>query len=254
MSNNDVYLSVIVPAYNEAERLPKTLRRFQEYLSRQPYSYEIVVVNDGSRDGTAEIAERMKSEIKNLRIIDRKKNCGKGYTVMEGMLAAHGKIRLFADADNATDISHFDKMRQFFDKGYEVVICSRDPKDAPGARQAIPQPWWKRLLGNAGNLYIQWMAVRGIWDTQCGFKAFRDFAAERIFKQLKTYRWAFDVEALALARRFDFKIGIIPADWKNDPNTRVGIMGYFKTLWEVYKIRRNFKKTAWQVHANDEIA
>ena len=239
MPNNDVYLSVIVPAYNEAERLPKTLRRFQEYLSKQAYPYEIVVVNDGSKDNTADVARSMGKEIKNLRFIDRKKNCGKGYTVMEGMLAAKGKIRLFADADNATDVSHFEKMRPFFDKNYEVVICSRDSKDAPGAKQAVSQPWWKRMLGNMGNLYIQWMAVRGIWDTQCGFKAFRDFAALRIFKQLKTYRWAFDVEVLAIARKLDYKIGIIPADWKNDPNTRVSFMSYFKTLWEVYKIRKN---------------
>ena len=242
MSNNDVYLSVIVPAYNEAERLPKTLRRFQEYLSRQPYSYEIVVVNDGSRDGTAEIAERMKSEIKNLRIIDRKKNCGKGYTVMEGMLAAHGKIRLFADADNATDISHFERMRPLFDKGYEVVICSRDPKDAKGARQAVPQVWWKRILGNIGNLYIQWLAVPGVWDTQCGFKAFRDYAAEKIFSVSKINRWAFDVEALALARRLNYKIGMAPANWVNDPRSAVKISSYFKTLWEVFKISRNIRK------------
>lgn len=239
MPNNDVYLSIIVPAYNESERLPKTLRRFQEYLSKQAYNYEILVVNDGSKDNTADVVRPMEKEIKNLRFIDRKKNCGKGYTVMEGMLAAQGKIRLFTDADNATDISHFDKMRPLFDKNYEVVICSRDSKDAPGAHQAVSQPWWKRTLGNMGNLYIQWMAVRGIWDTQCGFKAFRDFAAKRIFKQLKTYRWAFDVEILAIARKLDYKIGIIPADWKNDPNTRVSFMSYFKTLWEVFKIKKH---------------
>lgn len=254
MLNNGVYLSVIVPAYNEADGLPKTLRRFHEYLSRQAYGYEIIVVNDGSKDLTADVVSSMVKAINNLKLIDRKKNMGKGYSVREGMLAAKGKIRLFADADNATDIAHFDKMRPFFDKGYEVVICSRDPKDAVGARQAISQPWWKRLLGNLGNLYIQFMAVRGIWDTQCGFKAFRELAAEKIFSKSVVNRWAFDVEALALARRFDFKIGIIPADWKNDPNTRVGIMSYFKTLWEVYKIGRNVKKTAWQVYVNDEIA
>src|SRR3989344_2367285 len=165
MPKLDVYLSVIIPAYNEAERLPKTLRRFQEYFSAQPYSYEILVVSDGSKDRTADIVGSMEGEIKNIRFIDRKKNMGKGYSVREGMLAAYGKIRLFADADNATDISHFDKMRPLFDEGYDLVICSRDPKDAPGARQAVPQRRWKRFLGNLGNLYIQFMAVRGIWDT-----------------------------------------------------------------------------------------
>src|SRR3989344_7606968 len=242
MPKPDVYLSVIIPAYNEAKRLPKTLRRFQEYFSAQPYNYEILVVSDGSRDGTAEVAEKMAGEIKNLRVIDRKKNIGKGYTVREGMLAAYGKIRLFADADNATDISHFEKMRLFFDRGFDAVICSRDPKDAPGAKQAVAQVLWKRALGNMGNLYIQWMAVPGIWDTQCGFKAFRDYAAEKIFSATKINRWAFDVEVLALAKRFGYKIGIIPANWVNDPRSSVKFMAYFHTLWEVFKIRRLLNK------------
>lgn len=242
MPKPDVYLSVIIPAYNEAEKLPKTLRRFNEYFVAQPHSYEILVVNDGSGDGTAEIAVKMAGEIKNLRVIDRKKNMGKGYSVREGMLAANGRIRLFADADNATDIAHFEAMRPFFDQGYEVAICSRDPKDAPGAKQAVPQVWWKRFLGNLGNLYIQWLAIPGIWDTQCGFKAFRDFAAEKIFSTSAINRWAFDVEALALAKRFGYKIGIIPANWINDPRTSVNFFSYFKTLWEVFKINRRLKK------------
>jgi len=242
MPKPDVYLSVIVPAYNEADRLPKTLRRFQEYFSAQPYSYEILVVSDGSRDGTVEAAEKLAGEIKNLRVIGREKNMGKGYTVKEGMLAAYGRIRLFADADNATDISHFEKMRLLFDRGFDAAICSRDPKDAPGAKQAVAQVWWKRALGNMGNLYIQWLAVPGIWDTQCGFKAFRDFAAERIFSAARINRWAFDVEALALARKLNYKIGIIPANWINDPHTTVRFSSYLHTLWEVFKIRRSLKK------------
>src|SRR3989344_7404293 len=242
MPKPDIYLSVIIPAYNEAERLPKTLRRFQEYFAVQAYSYEILVVNDGSRDDTGVFAKKMMGEIKNLRLIDRGRNMGKGYSVREGMLAAYGKIRLFADADNATDISHFDKMRAFFDSGYDVVICSRDSKDATGAKQAVAQAWWKRMLGNMGNLYIQWMAVPGIWDTQCGFKAFRDYAAEKIFSAAQTNRWAFDVEALALARKLNYKIGIVPANWVNDPRTTVRFSGYLSTLWEVFKISRNIKK------------
>ena len=242
MPKLDVYLSVIIPAYNEAERLPKTLRRFQEYFSAQPYSYEILVVSDGSRDGTVEAAEKLAGEIKNLRVIGREKNMGKGYTVREGMLAAYGRIRLFADADNATDISHFEKMRLLFDRGFDAAICSRDPKDAPGAKQAVAQVWWKRALGNMGNLYIQWLAVPGIWDTQCGFKAFRDFAAERIFSAARINRWAFDVEALALARKLNYKIGIIPANWINDPRTTVRFSSYLHTLWEVFKIRRSLNK------------
>ena len=105
-----------------------------------------------------------------------------------------------------------------------------------------------------GNLYIQYMAVRGIWDTQCGFKAFRDFAAEKIFSLALIDRWAFDVEALAIARKMDYRIAIVPAYWENDPKTHVSFMAYFKTLWEVFKINRSMKRLAWRIHQNDELA
>ena len=242
MSQKDIFLSVIVPVYNEEDRIVKTLKRFHEYLSAQPFSYEILIINDGSKDRTVEVAEHMRVEIANLSVIDRKINKGKGFSVKEGMLKAQGKIRLFADADNATDISHFDKMRPLFDKGYDVVICSRDSKDASGARQSVPQPLHKRLLGNMGNLYIQKLAVKGIWDTQCGFKAFRNYAAEKIFSVLKTNRWMFDVEALVLARKFNLKIGIVSANWINDPKTHVKFSSYLKSLWEVFKISRRLKE------------
>src|SRR3989338_3712597 len=119
MSQSDIYLSVIVPAYNEEDRISKTLQRFHDYFSAQPYNYEIVVVNDGSKDRTVEIAEHMRAGVKNLRVIDRKQNKGKGFSVREGMLKSFGRIRLFADADNATDIFHFEKMRPLFDKRSE---------------------------------------------------------------------------------------------------------------------------------------
>ena len=233
----DVFLSVIIPAYNEAERIGGTLEKISRYLKKQPYPYEIIVVNDASKDATAEKVEKLKKEIFYLSLLNIKDNRGKGYAVREGMLAARGRIRLFTDADNSTDISHFELMRPFFDKGYEMVICSRDKKDAAGARQSVPQSRFKRLLGNLGNLFIQLVAVRGIWDTQCGFKAFRDFAAKEIFSRARINRWGFDIETLALARALKYKIGIVPADWKNDPSSRVKMSAYFQVLWETVKIK-----------------
>lgn len=239
---NEIYLSVIIPAYNEEKRIVKTLRLISSFLKEQPYSYEIIAVNDGSRDNTASVIHDLSNEIPNLILIDRKKNMGKGYTVREGMLGANGKIRLFTDADNSTDISHFEKMRSMFDAGFEVVIGTRDSKDAIGATQAVKQPWVKRLMGNMGNLFIQIMAVPGIWDTQAGFKAFRDFAAKEIFSKAKINRWAFDIEALALAKRLGYKIGIIPLNWVNDPDSHVSLMGYVKTLFDTIKIRWNLMR------------
>jgi len=233
----DIFLSVIIPAYNEAERIGGTLEKISRYLKKQPYPYEIIVVNDASKDATAEKVEKLKKEIFYLSLLNIKDNRGKGYAVREGMLAARGRIRLFTDADNSTDISHFELMRPFFDKGYEMVICSRDKKDAAGARQSVPQSRFKRLLGNLGNLFIQLVAVRGIWDTQCGFKAFRDFAAKEIFSRARINRWGFDIETLALARALKYKIGIVPADWKNDPSSRVKMSAYFQVLWETVKIK-----------------
>ncbi len=246
MNNSEPYLSVIVPAYNEEERIAKTLNKISFFLKAQPYSYEILVVCDGSKDKTADVARDLKLSVPNLNIIDRKKNMGKGYTVKEGMLAAKGKVRLFTDADNSTDISYFEKMRPFFEKGHDIVISTRDPKDAKGAGQDVSQPWHKRLMGNMGNLYIQIMAVPGIWDTQNGFKAFRDYAAEKIFNLTKINRWAFDVEALALAKKFNYKIGIIPIHWIDDPRSHVKLSAYFKVLLDVLKIRLNIMKGKYE--------
>lgn len=241
-NNSQPYLSVIIPAYNEEKRITKTLNAISSYLQKQPYSYEVIVVVDGAKDATADIARDFTVRIQNLRVIDRKKNMGKGYSVKEGMLAAKGKIRLFTDADNSTDISYFENMKPLFDKGMDVVISTRDPKDALGATQEVPQSFLKRMMGNMGNLYIQIMAVPGIWDTQNGFKAFRDYAAEKIFSVTKINRWAFDVEALALAKKFAYKIGIIPVYWINDPSSHVSLTAYFKVLLDVLKIRWNLMR------------
>jgi glycosyltransferase involved in cell wall biosynthesis len=239
VSQQSVSLSVIVPAYNEAERLSPTLRRLQEYLSNRILTYEILVVLDGPTDNTREVARRLAKEIDNVKIIDRGENRGKGYTVREGMLHAAGRIRLFTDADNSTDIAHFDKMKPSFDQGYDLVIASRNAKDIAGARQAVPQAWYKRAIGQIGNLFVQLLAVRGIWDTQCGFKAFRAEAAERIFAQTTIDGWGFDIEVLALARALNYQIGIIPAHWINDDRSHVRPFDYLRVLGEAVRVRAN---------------
>ncbi|TSA44428.1 glycosyltransferase family 2 protein [bacterium] len=228
------FLSVIIPAYNESQRLPLTLVDIDKKLSEAEYSYEILVVNDGSKDGTADVVNRFSHIIKNLKLIDNKENHGKGWVVREGMLKAAGNYRLFTDSDNSTSIDHFDKMLPLFKEGYEVVIGSRAVK---GARQEPPEPFYKQILGKGGNLIIQLLVVPGIWDTQCGFKCFTEEAAVRIFSVVRINRWGFDVEAIALARLFGFKVKEIPVRWVNDFRSKVGIKGYFSTLWDVVRIR-----------------
>lgn len=239
MPQPDVYLSVIIPVYNEAERCPQTLKRLHEYLATNSFNYEILIVLDGPTDGTREVLDRISGEISNLRIIDRSVNRGKGFTVKQGMLAARGQIRLFTDADNSTDIAHFDQMKTLFDEGYDLVIASRDSKDVAGARQTVSQPWYKRSIGKLGNLLVQRVAVPGIWDTQCGFKAFRAEAAVRIFSQSVIEEWGFDIEVLALARHLNYNIGIIPAHWVNDARSHVRNIDYLRVFRDTFKVRAN---------------
>jgi len=239
MTQTDIDLSVIVPAYNEAARLPKTLSRLQEYLAGKSFTYEILVVLDGPTDATLDVLGRLSKQIDYLGIIDRRLNRGKGYTVKEGMLAARGQIRLFTDADNSTDIDHFDKMKPLFDQGCDIVIASRNAADAAGAAQVVSQAWYKRAIGRLGNRLVQVVAVPGIWDTQCGFKAFRAEAAERIFSQMTLDRWGFDIEVLALAQRLNYKIGIVPARWLNDDRSHVKMSDYLRVLGDTFTVRRN---------------
>ena len=231
---------MIVPAYNEAVRLPPTLKRLRDYLSKCSYGAEIIVVLDGPTDGTRDVVAGMSSDIFRLRIIDRAVNRGKGYSVKEGMLAASGQIRLFCDADNSTDIAHFDQMRPLFEQGYDLVIASRNELDVAGAKQAVSQAWYKRAIGRLGNRIVQLLAVPGIWDTQCGFKAFRAEAAERIFSQTTIERWGFDIEVLALARALNYQIGMIPAHWINDDRSHVRPTDYLAVLTDTFTVRRNF--------------
>lgn len=240
MSQWEVDLSVIVPAFNEAERIGKTLTRLHEYLRQSPFSYEILVVLDGSTDRSAEIVRQQARHMPALKIIERAVNRGKGFTVKEGMLQACGRIRLFTDADNSTDIAHFEKMRPLFEQGFDLVIASRNALDVEGAEQTVGQAWYKRAIGRLGNRIVQRLAVPGIWDTQCGFKAFRAEAAARIFSQVTIERWGFDIEVLALARALKLRVGIVAARWINDERSHVRMADYFNVLADTIKVRRNF--------------
>lgn len=228
------FLSVIIPAYNESKRIPLTLIDIDKRLSERDYSYEIIVVNDGSVDSTAEIVNRFSKIVKNLRLIDNTENRGKGAVVRQGMLSARGSLRLFTDADNSTSIDQFDGMVPFFKEGFDVVIGSRALKNS---RLDPPQSVAKRLLGKFGNLIIQILLLKGFKDTQCGFKCFSEVAAEKVFRKTKIDRWGFDVEALVLAKNFGFLIKEIPVRWVNSFLSTVGWRGYFSTLLDVVKIK-----------------
>lgn len=232
---DSIFLSVIIPAYNEERRIARTLLAADLYLARQPYASEIVVVSDGSGDETVAIVQGLQKIIPNLTLLANAENHGKGYVVRQGIRAARGAFRVFSDADNSTSIDHVEKMWPFFREGYGVVIGSRDVK---GAVRAVAQSKWKEWLGDLGNIFIQVVAgLWGIWDTQCGFKGFSAAAAEDIFSRTRVYRWGFDVEVLAVAKALGWRVREIPVYWVNDPFTHVKFRAYIQVLWETVKIR-----------------
>ena len=231
-------LSVIIPAYNEENRLPKTLRLMSAYLTKQPYDYEIVVVNDGSQDSTAEVLRSAVSQIPNLKLIDNKKNQGKGAVVRQGMIESKGDYRLFTDADNSTSMEQVEKMWPWFEKGFDVVIGSRDIK---GAVLDPPQPWIRKIVLGEGFKLIR-KIILGLWriqDTQCGFKCFSGKAAQDIFSKVKTRGFNFDVESLILAKRFGYRIKEIPIKWVNDTESKVKIKHIFKMFKDMIKLRKD---------------
>lgn len=239
-----MYLSVVIPAYNEEKRLPKTLEAIDDYLRKQSFDYEILVVNDGSKDGTGEAARGMASVIQNLKLVDNKINQGKGGVVRQGMLEAKGQYRLFTDADNSTSVDQIEKMWPEFEKGFDIVIGSRDVK---GAVLDPPQPFLRNfILGEGFKLYRKF--IIGLWsiqDTQCGFKCFKAEAAEKIFPKCRINRFAFDPEILVIAKKLKYKIKEVPILWKNDLESKVKPSSMIKMAIDILKIKLNSIKGAY---------
>jgi glycosyltransferase involved in cell wall biosynthesis len=237
------HLSIILPAYNEAERIPATLLDIDKRMAGKEYAYEVIVVNDGSKDNTAEVVKKLMPAVKNLKLLDNVENKGKGGVVRQGMLAATGEIRLFMDSDNATTIDHFDQMEQWFREGYQVVICSRAVK---GSKLDPPEPWYRQIPGKLGNMFwIQPLLLWGLWDTQCGFKAFTAECAEKVFSFSKLSGWSFDAEILALAMAMGYRVKEVPVHWKHDGKSKVKASAYVQVLLDVAKIRWWFWRDAY---------
>jgi len=232
------YLSVIISAYKEAKRIGENLLEMEKYLSTKNFTYEVVVVVDGSPDNTAEVTRGYANRVKNLRVIDNKENHGKGYGIRQGLLEAKGEYRLFLDADGSTSITHLDAFLPEFQNGYDVVIGSRDIE---GAFVQIHQAKWKETFGNMGNWAIR--IILGLWsypDTQCGFKMLSAKAAEAVASRMVVDRFGFDFELIVLAKKLGFKIKQLPVRWLNEEGSTVtltGPNGYIQVLIDLFKTR-----------------
>lgn len=232
----EFYLSIVIPAYKEEFRIAKILTAVCDYEKSHDFSVETIIVNDGSPDNLVNAANKFKDKVKNLVIIDRKENRGKGFSVKEGVLTAHGKYVLFADADNSTPLYQVDKLLKFVDQ-YDVVIGSRYSN---GGKLAKSQSL-VRILGSRGlNLVIQLLADRGIKDTQCGFKLFEAKAAKEIFTRQTFDRFSFDIEILAIARKLGYKVREAGIIWYDDPHSTVNpIKDGMRMLTDSWQVRKN---------------
>jgi len=232
-TNDAPMLSVVIPAYNEAERLPVYLPQVVEYCEQLDGDTEILVVDDGSTDNTAEYVESIAREHQIVRLLKQPSNQGKGAAVKRGALEARGTYILFADADGATPIHEADRLLETAKTGIEVAIASRTAVGGHAKRSLL-----RSLVGATFYRLTNLLAVPMVSDTQCGFKLFRGFAAQKVFSQVKETGWAFDVEVLFLAQKYDYAIREVPVEWHAVPGSKVNLIkDSIGMLWALWRIR-----------------
>jgi dolichyl-phosphate beta-glucosyltransferase len=233
MNENSTELSVVVPAYNEEARLEPGLRQALDYLARRGAPYELLVVDDGSRDGTSRVAAAFAGE--GVRVLRHERNRGKGAAVRTGLLASRGRKVLVSDADFSTPIEEVEKLERFLQDGTPLVIGSRGLADSQ-VRQR--QPFYREMMGKTFNRLIRLFGVRGIRDTQCGFKLARGEEGRRLAAELKIDGFAYDVELIWLARRRGYQVAEVGVIWVNSPDSRVDpIRSSFSMFRDVITMR-----------------
>lgn len=228
-------LSIVVPAYNEEQRLPATLVRMRTYLDSRDEPYEVLVVDDGSRDNTVALARATAENWPQLQVLALPENTGKGAAVRLGMLTAKGEHRVFSDADLSTPIEEVESLRAQLHGNCAVAIASRA---LPDSRIDVHQPGRRELMGRTYNRLLRLAALRGLHDTQCGFKAFTADAAVACFRPLRTLRFGFDAEVLLRARRLGWTVAEVPVRWEHKEDSRVSAMhDSIGVLYDLVRLR-----------------
>jgi len=234
----DIELSIIVPAYNEATRIPKFLGNLLEFARKNLESYEIIIVNDGSKDRTKEIVLNLIQGDKRAKLISYADNMGKGHAVLQGVLKAKGKFILFIDADGSIKPQEILNLHGFYQKyNYDIVVGSRI---SALSKITDPQPLSRRLLSKIFNLYSNILFQIKINDLLCGFKGFTHDVALQIFKNLKAYRWEFDVELLYKARKNGIKVYQLPIEWKHEEGSKMKIYDPIFIFLNLLKLRLRY--------------
>jgi dolichyl-phosphate beta-glucosyltransferase len=228
-------ISVVFPAYNEEGRLEPTLRSAARYFDARGTSAELIVVDDGSRDGTSLLTRRLAEEMANLRLIRLAENRGKGHAVRSGVVNSRGRKVLFADADGATPIEEIERLEAALDGGADVAIGSRE---APAADVRVRTRAYRRLMGRSFHLLVRLVAVRGFHDTQCGFKLFRSSVAHELFSRMRMDGFSFDVELLLMAQHRGFRVAEVPVNWVHQPGSRVNLVAdSLRMAYDLFVIR-----------------
>lgn len=232
------FLSIIIPAYNEEHRLPRTLEQIFSFLQEQNYSAEVLIVENGSNDRTIEIAQKFATQHQNLHIFQEEQR-GKGNAVRSGMLKARGEYRFLCDADLSMPIAEVNKFLPPALNNTEIAIASRE---VPGAVR-YNEPQYRHLTGRVFNSLIRLLVLPDLQDTQCGFKCFRAEVAEEIFRYQILSGWSFDVEVLYIAQRKGYQIREIPIDWYFKADTKISVL---QDSWQMFldllTIRRNARR------------
>ncbi len=213
------FLSIIIPAYNEASRLPNTLLQIDAFINTQPYQAEIIVVENGSNDDTLMVARQMIGKVSNLKVLHEEER-GKGWAVRRGMQNARGDYRFICDADLSMPI---EELPRFFPPQLQDATIAIASREAPGA-QRFNEPQYRHLIGRVFNGLVRLLLLPGLQDTQCGFKCFRADAAQRVFPLLTVKGWTFDAEALFIARRLGYSIQEIPIPWHHHPHSNIRVL------------------------------
>jgi glycosyltransferase involved in cell wall biosynthesis len=227
--------SIVIPAYNEGARLGPTLTKVLGYIAEHGCDAEVIVVNDGSRDNTADIVRDLALTNSSLRLVENPGNRGKGYSVRNGMLHAQGRVVIYSDADLSSPIEEVPKLLQAISQGADIAIGSRWLK---AELQTHRQPLHRQIFGRIFNLLLRATLGLQFADTQCGFKAFRRRAVQTIFPLQRIERWGFDPEILFLARKFGFTVKEVPVEWGHSGDTRIHpLIDGSKMFMEMLRVR-----------------
>ncbi len=234
------FLSLIIPAYNEEQRLPRTLTQIQAFLRQQPYDSEVLVIENGSSDRTAAVAEDFAPDVRLLREPER----GKGLAVRSGMMEAAGDFRFICDADLSMPIEEVNRFLPPKLDNYDIAIASREIAGALRHNE----PAYRHWIGRVFNLLVRTLAVPGFQDTQCGFKCFTADAAETLFPLQRIDGWTFDVELLYVALRLGYRVKEVPINWYYFPGSRVRIAkDSWLMLTDLFRIRSNWRRGLYQL-------